>query len=737
MIKTILFLTATFLLSLNLYAQKFTPFVDVFIGTGGHGHTYPGATVPFGMVQLSPDNGTQGWDWSSGYHYSDSTIAGFSHNHLSGTGVGDWCDISVMPYHKTIQNNNQMLATKFKHTNETASPGFYSVKLDNGIVAAFTTTQRCGLHKYKFPINSQPLIQIDLGFAINWDSPTAAYIKVLNDSTVIGYRFSDGWAKNQKIYFAARTSQKFTSVSLLNNQQNISQPETSGKLIKGHLFFANAAGKTVMMKVSLSSLSTDKAIIALQEIKGWNFDKVKEQAEAQWETELQKIQIKTNDDAFKHTFYTALYHTNLAPVLFSDADGTYQTTQNKIFKPKNNRQRYTVFSLWDTFRALNPLFTITQSQRNPDILNSMLDFYKQNGLLPVWELSTFETGTMTGYHAIPVLADAILKNTPGLDALTAYQAMKKSATQTIRGVPDYIKHGYLPQDKGGWSVTVTLEYAFDDYCIAQVAKKLNFTADYKTYTQRSLAYKLLFDKKTGFIRARNSDGNFTTPFDPYFSEHNDKAAYVEGNAWQHSFFVPHNVRGLAKQHGSYKNFTQKLDSLFTVSPFINGKNASPDVSGMIGQYAHGNEPSHHIAFLYTFVGEGYKTQEKVRQIADSMYHSMPDGYAGNEDCGQMSAWLVWNTAGFYPANPVSGQYVFGSPLADEILITLPNKKKMLVIAKNNSVGNKYIQKVELNGKPYSKTYINHSVLLVGGKLVFYMGPKPNKNWGAKAKDWPE
>jgi predicted alpha-1,2-mannosidase len=731
--KVILLFFALCLLYINVKAQKLTQFVDVFIGTGGHGHTYPGATVPFGMVQLSPDNGTQGWDWSSGYHYSDSTIAGFSHTHLSGTGIGDWCDISVMPLDKPI--SNQTLSTKFSHANEQASPGFYSVKLDNGIVASFTATQRCGLHKYEFPGNSQPVIQIDLGFAINWDSPTQTYIKILNDSTLIGYRFSTGWAKNQKVYFAARTSQKFTSTQLLNNQQSIHESEITGTLIKGQLYFANAAGKTVMMKVALSSLSTAKALIALQEIKDWNFNKVKTNAQAQWETELQKIQIKTPNQAFKRTFYTALYHTCLAPVLFSDADGAYQNSKNEIIKP-NGQQRYTVYSLWDTFRALNPLFTITQPRRYPDILNSMLAFYKQNGLLPVWDLSTWETGTMTGYHAIPVLADAILKNTPGLDALTAYNAMKKSATQTVRGVPDYIKYGYLPQDKGGWSVTVTLEYAFDDYCIAQVAKKLNFMADYKTYTKRSLAYKLLFDKNTGFIRARNSDGKFTLPFDPYYSQHDNKAEYVEGNAWQHSFFVPHSPRGLAMQHGSYKNFTKKLDSLFTVSSILTGKNTSNDVSGFVGQYAHGNEPSHHIAYLYTFVGEAYKTQEKVRLIADSMYHSKPDGYAGNEDCGQMSAWLVWSAAGFYPANPASGQYVFGSPLANEILITLPNKKKMLVIAKNNSVANKYIQKVTLNGKPYTKTYISHSALLAGGKLVFYMGATPNKTWGANAKYWP-
>ncbi len=734
--KRIFFLiTIFFIFQFSAYAQKLTKFVDPFIGTGGHGHTYPGATVPFGMVQLSPDNGTQGWDWSSGYHYSDSTITVFSHTHLSGTGIGDWCDISVMPYAKPLIDN-KLEVNKFSHKNEKASPGFYSVKLNNGINAAFTTTARCGLHQYHFPVNSQPLIQIDLGFAINWDKTTAAYLKVINDSTVVGYRFSTGWAKGQKIYFAARTSKKFSSVSLFKENEIIKENEVSGILVKGQLFFSGAAGKTVLMKVALSTVSTDKAIIALQEIKDWNFNKVKAKAEAKWETELQKIQIKTNDQAFKRTFYTALYHTNLAPVLFSDIDGAYQNAKGETYNAKNNRQRYTVYSLWDTFRALNPLFTITQPKRNPDILNSMLDFYNENGLLPVWDLSSWEANTMTGYHAIPVLADAILKNTPGLNALKAYQAMKKSATQTVRGVPDYIKYGYLPQDKGGWSVTVTLEYAFDDYCIAQIAKKLNLEKDYQEYTKRCLAYILLFDKNTGFIRAKNSDGNWTTPFDPYFSEHEEKAEYIEGNAWQHSFFVPHDPRGLAMMHGSKANFIKKLDSLFTVSSFIKGKNASPDVSGMIGQYAHGNEPSHHIAFLFNYVGQAWKTQEKVRMIVDSMYHDKPDGYAGNEDCGQMSAWLVWNTAGLYPANPASGEYVFGTPLANETAISLPNKKKMVITALNFSKNNKYIQQVKLNGKVYTKTFITHKNLLQGGNLVFYMGQKPNKEWGKLPKDWP-
>ena len=580
-------------------------------------------------------------------------------------------------------NGTLFKKAKFTHKDEKASPGYYKVEMDNGITASFTTTERCGLHQYNFPVKSEPVIQFDLGFYINWDKPTAAYFKVINDSTIVGYRISTGWAKNQKVYFAARTSRKITQALLFSNDKLVSGNEVNAAMAKIQLLFKGAAGKSVLMKVALSNTSTDKAILALQEIRHWNFDTVKANAEVKWEAELNKLKIETKDLSLKRTFYTALYHTCLAPILYSDIDGAYQNVKNE-FKPASSRQRYTVYSLWDTFRALNPLFTLTQPKRYPDMLNSMLSFYDENGLLPVWDLSTWETNTMTGYHAVPVLADAILKNTKGLNVQKAYEAMKKSANQQVRGVPDYIKYGYLPQDKGGWSVTVTLEYAFDDYCIAQVAKKLNKMDDYQLYLKRSLAYMKLYDPVTGFVRAKNSDGNWTTPFDPYFSEHEDKAEYIEGNAWQHSFFVPHDPLGLAKLHGGNAKFIQKLDSLFNVSSIIKGKNSSPDVSGMIGQYAHGNEPSHHIAFLYSYVGKAYQTQEKVRMILDSMYHDRPDGYAGNEDCGQMSAWFVWNAAGFYPANPVSGEYVFGSPLVDAISITLPNGRKMKIRALNNS-----------------------------------------------------
>ena len=729
--------TSTFLVIILFSpAQQLTRYVDPLIGTGGHGHTYPGATVPFGMVQLSPDNGTQGWDWCSGYHFTDSMIAGFSHTHLSGTGIGDLCDISVMPANGLVNDTFSLYREKFSHANEKASPGFYEVTLNNGIKAAFTTTERCGLHQYTFPKGADPVIRFNLGFAINWDSPTETFIEKINDSTIIGYRFSKGWANTQRLYFAARTSVPFTTLYLADGKESVTGKSAKGKLVKGQLLFKNKAGKTILMKVALSSVNTGKALLALGEIKGWNFNAVKNAAETKWEKELQKIAVKSTDEASKKIFYTALYHTCVAPVLYSDADGTYQNAKGQIRKMPAG-QRYSVFSLWDTFRALNPLFTITQPSRLTELINTMLAFYEENGLLPVWDLSSFETNCMTGYHAIPVVADAILKNTKGIDYEKAFAAMKKSAMQNVRGTDLYRQYGYIPQDKYGSSVTVTAEYAYDDWCIAQVAKKLGKMNDYATFMKRSAYWKNLFDPSTGFIRAKNSDGNWVNPFDPYLSEHDEhKAMYTEGNAWQHSFFVPHDVKGLATAHGGNALFIKKLDSLFTVSSELKGANTSPDVSGLIGQYAHGNEPSHHIAYMYTYVGEAWKTQERVRVITDSMYHDRPDGYAGNEDCGQMSAWGVWSMAGLYPGNPSGGQYVFGSPLFDEVKFNLAGNKTFAIRTKNAGKGRPYIQSVQLNNKPYSKTYIDHATLMNGGLLEFTMGEKPNKAFGQSPSTWP-
>ncbi len=723
-------------------AQQYTKFVDPFIGTGGHGHTYPGATVPFSLVQLSPDNGKNGWDWVSGYHISADSIAGFSHMHLSGTGIGDWLDIAIMPLNEPIAKKDFDTKVKFSHNNENASPGYYDVRLDNGIFARLTATERVGLHQYLFSKNSTPTIRLDLAHAYNWDRPMDTEIQIVNDSTVVGKRYSYGWANKQHIYFAIRFKQSFKSY-LLNGQKtfdkqvNQGNQDTKGpvKAVNAQFIFPHTS--PVDLKVALSTTSTDKALEALNEIPHWNFNEVKQQAESKWDKELGKIKVESSDESLKKIFYSALYHTAVSPTLYSDADGGYKNYKGELHKMPNNGQRYTLFSLWDTFRALKPLFTITQPERYTDMMNSMLAFYDENGLLPVWDLSTFETNTMTGYHAIAVLADAVLKDVPGIDQEKAFKAMLASANQQIRQVPDYIEYGYVPQDVYGGSVTSTLEYAFDDYCISLVAKKLGKKKEYDEFTKRAKNYIHLFDPNSGFMRAKLKNGNFVEPFDPFYSEHDfAKSQYIEGNAWQHSFFVPHDVRGLAKQFPKKDGLEKMLDTLFTAPSYMTGENKSPDASGFIGQYAHGNEPSHHIAYMYSYLGKPWKTQEKVRAIIDSMYHERPDGYAGNEDAGQMSAWAVWSMMGLYPASPVNGEYVFGSPVLDKAEITMPNGKSFTIVAKNNSKTNKYINSITLNGEKYNKSFITHADMLKGGTLEFQMSDKPNMKLGTQKKSLP-
>jgi len=721
-------------------AQKLISYIDPFIGTGGHGHTFPGATVPFGMVQLSPDNGTQGWDWCSGYNFADSMITGFSHMHLSGTGCGDWTDISVMPHTEQINDTCKFFRVGFDHKNENASAGYYHVKMNNGIDVQLTATERCGVHKYTFPRGRQAWLRFHLTYMMNWDSATHTYIKQVDDSTITGWRMSRGWARTQRVYFAARLSVPIRKLHIYDNNTHTeirqSQLADSGRY-NGELELGDLKGTTLLMRVALSMTSTDKAILALNETRSKTFETVKKNAEQQWEHEMAKVQVSTKDAQLKRIFYSALYHTCMAPNLYSDADGEYANADNQKLKMPGGGQRYTVFSLWDTFRGLHPLFTITQPERMRDMMNSMLAFSDETGLLPVWDLSTYETNCMSGYHAVPVLADAVLKHTPGIDPERALEAMKKSAEQNIRGTQWYREYGYVPQDLAWHTVTKTLEYAYDDWCIAQVAAMLHKKDDYTLYSKKAQAYTLLFDKKTGFIRPKNKNGSWTEPFDPYFaSTDGSKSGYEEGNAWQYTFFVPHDIRGLAKGYGSYDGFTGKLDELFSAPSEMKGEQAPPDVSGLIGQYAHGNEPSHHIAYMYSYVGQAWKTQKWIRTIIDSMYHAAPEGYAGNEDCGQMSAWGVLSMTGFYPANPSGGEYVFGSPVFDEVTIMLPGNKKMYITTRNAGSKNPYIQSVKLNGQPYTKTYITHDQLMAGGKLEFVMGATPNKQFGAAEQDWP-
>ncbi len=696
-------------------SQQLTKYVDPFLGTGGHGHTYPGAVVPFGMVQLSPDNGTEGWDWCSGYHYSSDSIAGFSHTHLNGTGIGDWCDISMQPLIDTSQANERFIKYAFSHQQESAKPGYYQVQFKNGINCELTATERCGFHRYQFPGKTQ-WIRIDLGFHINWDKTTAASIQVVDDYTISGYRYSTGWAKNQRIYFTARFNQKIRNYRFISAHAS-KGANAEGTDVKLLVEFA-APDQTITVQTGLSTVSESTAAQALYEIGQNNFEQIVAKADNKWEIELQKIRINTKDIAFATRFYTALYRTCLAPSLYSDADGSYRNQDNRVLQMPNGQTRYTIFSLWDTFRALNPLFTITQPQRVSEFINSMLQFYDDNGLLPVWDISSWEANTMTGYHAIPVISDAILKGFSGFDIHKAYEAMRKSAFQQQRGTPDYIKYGYLPQDKHGWSVTITLEYAYDDWCIAQVAKKLGKQDDYQLFMQRAKSYQQLFDVKTGFMRAKNSKGAFVEPFDPLLSEHGFDGQYIEGTAWQHSFFVPHDLDGFAQLYGGKTKLIAKLDSLFAAPSVLHGDNTSIDVTGLIGQYAHGNEPSHHIIYMYSALGRKDKAAKWLRVVADSMYKNGPDGLTGNDDCGQMSAWYIWTVLGMYPMNPSSGEYVIGYPLIDNAVIDLPNGKKLNIQTTGKRNPNAFVRSVKLNGKLITTNQISHRELLQGGRLEF-------------------
>ncbi len=713
-------------------AMKIVDYVNPFIGTGGHGHTYPGATLPFGMIQVSPDNGKQGWDYSSGYHFSDSVIAGFSHTHLSGTGIGDLCDISVLPIAGVTPDTNRVTSS-FLHTQERASPGFYAVKLkDFNIYAEMTTTIRCALHRYAFPASKKASIRLDLNFAINWDKTTQSNFKKINDSTFVGYRFSTGWAKNQKVFYAIRLNKPVKSTTVFVEGALKDSAEVTGSDVLAYLNFETKVGEAVMMKVGISYADIEGAVESLNEIRTWDFNLVKNNAAELWERELRKIQINTNDARIKQMFYTALYHTYLAPAIFSDRFGNYKGVKGDI---KNGQMVFTIQSLWDTFRAANPLLTITQTEMVPNIINSFLAFYDQYGYLPVWDLQFNETNTMTGYHAIPIITDAILKNIKGFDYEKAFTAMKRSAAQNIRGTEWYRNFGFLPADKMGESVSYTVEYAFDDYCIAQTAIRLGKPNDFIDFNKRAQFWKNLFDPKTGFFRGKNYTGKWVEPFDPYESIAGPGSPYTEGNAWQHSFFVPHDIEGLRKSFLTENGLEDKLDSLFTTTKKITG-NAPPDISGFIGQYAHGNEPSHHIAYMYTYLQAPWKTAYRVREIMNKFYTSRPDGLVGNEDCGQMSAWYVFSALGFYPVNPASGEYVIGSPMVNHSIILAQSGKTFRVNTINNSGKNVYIQSATLNGKPYTKTFITHANIMNGGVLELTMGNKPGKTWGVNPADAP-
>ncbi|MEP3836166.1 MAG: GH92 family glycosyl hydrolase [Algibacter sp.] len=725
----------------NLKQESLTQYVDPFIGTGGHGHTYPGATVPFGMLQVSPVNGISSWDWCSGYHYSDSIAVGFSHLSLSGTGIGDLADILVMPINKKVDititsKSRDSLAYKsaYSHENETASPGYYQVFLeDHNVNVELTTSLRTAYHKYKFKDKDTQSVIIDLGFGINWDKATQTHLQIEDEFTVSGFRFSTGWAKNQKVFFVAKFSKPITNHTLVSDNEIVEGNNTTGTKTATQLFFEDLNSNQLLAKVALSSVSVENAKENLDDNE-FNFEVIKAEAKKTWNDALNKINVQTPVDSLKTIFYTAMYHAQVAPVTFSDKNGQFRKENDSIVTA-NGYTAYSTLSLWDTFRAEHPLLTLIAPDKVSDITNTMLDYYDTKKILPVWTLYANETNTMTGYHSIPVIVEAYLKGIKGFDAEEVYEAMKTTMMQDERGLNHYKKYGYIPYNLLDESVTITLEYAYDDWCVAQMAKALGKEEDYKFFLQRSKAYEFLFDSKTGFMRGKAEDGkSWHEPFDPKYSNHREHTDYTEGNAWQHSWFVPHNVENLASLHGGNDVFTSRLEQLFTESSEITGTNTSADISGLIGQYAHGNEPSHHIAYMFNHAGKPWRTQYWSRHIMDTQYNTTPNGLSGNEDCGQMSAWYALSSIGLYPMNPASAEYEIGTPIFEKASINISENRSFSIVAENVSDKNIYIQSATLNGEVFSKSTISHKTILNGGTLHFIMGDTPNKNWGTNIKN---
>ena len=717
-------------------------YVDPFIGSGGHGHVFVGASVPFGGVQVGPTNFNKGWDWSSSYHYSDSIVKGFCHLNVSGTGMSDLGELTIMPATGKLKinagtQNNHMAgySSLYRKEKEFVSPGYYKVHLERyNIDVELTASERVGFHKYKFPSSNQSRVIIDLGEG-SADRPTQTYLKKINDTLFYGYRFSSGWAADQREYFALILSKPVTNFILYDRNIRYAKDELRGKYVKGFLEFKTKKNENIYVKMGVSTVSSENALDNLMnEIPHWSFDKVKTEAEQKWNRELSKINIKTNDIKKKRVFYTAMYHTMIAPNLYHDLNGEYRGTDKKVYKD-TSYTNYTLFSLWDTYRAAHPLYTITHPERVSDMVNSMLRIFDHQGKLPVWHLRGNETNTMPGYSAIPVVVDASLKGFKGIDLEEVFNAVKVSATGDFEpGVKDLMKYGYIPADFMVESVASNMEYAIGDWAIAQLAKKLNKKEDYEYFLNRSKAYKEYFDPQTRFMRGKLSDGSWRTPFDPISAQHrvND---YCEGNAWQYLWLVPQDPEGLIELLGGDEAYTERLDELFSMSS-EQEEGASMDITGLIGQYAHGNEPSHHTTYMYAYSGHPYKIADKVRYINNELYTDQPDGLSGNEDCGQMSAWYIFSSIGFYPVNPSNGGYVFGSPLFDEALIKLPANKSFKVIAENNSDKNIYIQSVTLNGKKHNYSYITHKQIMDGGELKFVMGSKPNYDFGKEKKFRP-
>ncbi|MFO7669472.1 MAG: GH92 family glycosyl hydrolase [Bacteroidales bacterium] len=726
-------------------------FVDPFIGTDDHGHTFPGATVPFGSVQLSPDTRLIGWDACSGYHYSDSSIIGFSHTHLSGTGIGDYGDILFMPFTGDVPldsgevgNIDSGYRSRFNRETENARPGYYNVELtDYNVEVELTATARTGFHRYTFPEAEQAGILIDLVPTIHGHENPLHEIKVLNNQEIQGLKVTSGWAKNHFVYFTAKFSRPFEAELFLDNQLQEQVSEVSGKNAKVKLNFQTENGEEVLVKVGISAVGYEGSAKNLnQEVSGWDFDGICKKAEEAWETQLSKIRIETKDISEKRTFYTALYHSMIFPGIYSDVDGTYRAMDQQIHHSES--PNYTVFSLWDTHRALHPLFTIIQPDYNQALIRALLRKYEEGGILPMWELASNYTGTMIGSHAVSVIVDAYMKGQRNFDTekaleaiihSVAYDTVKKISYPSEKAWGNLMPkaklyeeiYGFVPCDLERASVSKALEFAYNYWAIATMARDMGEKEIAESFFEKSQRYHTYFDAEVGFMRGKRMDGSWDEPFHPRYSAHWN-TPYVEGNAWQWTWYVPHDVNGLIDLMGGRDSFSLKLDSLFTTSSEVLGEDASADITGLIGQYAHGNEPSHHIAYLFNSVEKPWRTQEVVSEILDQFYTDQPDGLCGNEDCGQMSAWYLLSSMGFYPVCPGDVRYSIGRPSFDKVEIDVTEGNVFTVIAENRSLENPYVQEVLLNGTKLSEPFISHADIEAGSTLTFVMGSEKKVFW---------
>ena len=691
--------------------QNLTQYVNQYVGTGGHGHTFMGANVPFGLVQLGPTEPTRGWDWCSGYYYDDDELIGFGHMHLSGTGIGCLGDVAFLPVKDFKQTS-----TRFKHEAEKVHPGYYSLQLtDPNVLVELTATERCGFHRYTFKDGAKAQLALDLSQCIGWDKLNDCLLTQESTTRLTGFRRSNGWAADRRIYFSI----------------DFSQPVTVHRLDSMERVVVSVADNTkpLLVKVALSPVSIDKAKLNMQaEMAGWDFDATVKAADDAWNRELARIQIQTNDQTKKRVFYTAMYHLMTSCSKFNDVDREYRGADGKVHKA--DFTNYTTLSLWDTYRAAHPLMTVAFPEMQRDFAQTFLNIYKQQGRLPVWHLMGSETDCMVGNPGAIVLADLTMKGFVE-DKELALEALKATQMKDIRSLGLLKEHGYIPWNLEPENETVAkaLEYCAADDGVAKVAKLLGKTDDYNYFFNRSRSYKKYYDPETRFLRAVGTDGKFRLPFNPFFAEHRTND-YTEGNAWQYTFLVPHDVKGLIQLFGSDKAFMSKLDSLFFVEGWA-GDNASPDMSGMTGQYAHGNEPSHHVIYMYNYAGRPDKAAPLLRKMLNEMYLDQPDGLSGNEDVGQMSAWYILSSVGLYQVDPVGGRFVIGSPLFDKATVNVGAGKTFTVVAKNNSDRNIYVQSARLNGKALKNSYIDFNDIRHGGTLELVMGPKPSK-WGAAA-----